>query len=352
MQSRAGGWKAQVGLFAGASSRTAPPAGSRSGTSRPRASTPTGSSISSGLRLSTMLPPMRRTVSNSEISVPLASSLGSALTSAMRGTWSSVASPRVRRRKFATPSWRRNLSAARGRPAGREPPRRRRRARRFRAGRRRDPVPLGPRAGQERSPPALAQQTGRPRRRSGRHAAAGGGRCSSKRLRARARLPPRSGPAHLPGARIWARARGARRRAARCQLGRGESPLSAGSRRPGRVSSQASTSDWDSTKPSAGRGSRWASAKVRASRVAGRQYITSASIRRAKARSVGAGWPSEGCPSCSWGPANLRMRLPTRYSSGPKTPHRPTNSRSRCRGGSPRFRSHRIAAANAGLDRI
>jgi hypothetical protein len=74
----------------------------------------------------------------------------------------------------------------------------------------------------------------------------------------------------------------------RCQLGRGESPRSAGSRRPGRVSSQASTSDWDSTKPAGGRGSRWASAKVRASRVAGRQCITSASIRRANARAVGA----------------------------------------------------------------
>jgi hypothetical protein len=142
------------------------------------------------------------------------------------------------------------------------------------------------------------------------------------------------------------------RRAARCQLGIGESPLPASSRRPGRVSSQASTSDLDSTKPSGRSGSSWSSAKVRASRVAGRQYITSASIRRAKARAVGAGWPREGCPSYSWGPANLRTRRPTRYSSGPKTPHRPTNSLSGCRGRSPRFRSHRIAAANAGGDRI
>jgi hypothetical protein len=79
---------------------------------------------------------------------------------------------------------------------------------------------------------------------------------------------------------------------------RNESPPSAGSRRPGRVSSQASTSDLDSTTPSAGRGSRCAAAKARASCGAGRQCITSASIRRAKTRAAGAGWPRDGCPSC------------------------------------------------------
>jgi hypothetical protein len=92
--------------------------------------------------------------------------------------------------------------------------------------------------------------------------------------------------------------------------GSGESPLSAGSRRPGRVLSQASTSAVGTTKPSQGRGSSCVSAKVRASCVAGRQSITSASIRCAKARAAGAGWPGKGCPSCLCGPVNVRACRP------------------------------------------
>ena len=91
--------------------------------------------------------------------------------------------------------------------------------------------------------------------------------------------------------------------------GSGESPLSAGSRRPGRVLSQAYVGG-GTTKPSGGRGSSCVSAKVRASCVAGRQSITSASIRCAKARAAGAGWPGKGCPSCLCGPVNVRACRP------------------------------------------
>jgi hypothetical protein len=78
----------------------------------------------------------------------------------------------------------------------------------------------------------------------------------------------------------------------------------------------------------------------------GGSAFTSASIWRAKARAAGAGWPGEGCPSC-----DLRTRLPTTYSSGPKSPHRPAKSFSRLRAEPRRFRNRWIAA-NAGVGRI